>query len=197
MATLKNLVDETTNIKNEIVECYSKLSSILTSKNIEVSEEDKMLDLISKVDSELINKLWLYKDGYEYIENGGIISYNALTSYPLGTMAKQSSNILVTQVGSQTGNLIKSNKIDLTPYSKLHIKLKSNAFNSGTTDYYLPTLCVFNNNNDGAAVIYKRSVYSTSIQTVTLDISSLNASYLVGVQSMGSTYELYEMWLEK
>lgn len=51
MATLKNLVDETTNIKNEIVDCHSNLSRILTSKNVEVSEEDnKLSSLIDKIE---------------------------------------------------------------------------------------------------------------------------------------------------
>lgn len=74
MTTLKSLVDETTNIKNEIVECHSNLSSILTSKNVEVLEEDKMSDLIGKVD--LLGDappppLYLYKDGDECVDITG------------------------------------------------------------------------------------------------------------------------------
>ena len=49
MATLKNLVDETTNIKDELVECHTTLKNNLIEKGVECSEEDKMLDLINMV----------------------------------------------------------------------------------------------------------------------------------------------------
>ena len=49
MATLKNLVDETTNIKNELVACHSNLKNSLIEKGVECSEGDKMLSLIDKV----------------------------------------------------------------------------------------------------------------------------------------------------
>lgn len=49
MATLKNLVDETTNIRNEIANCYSNLKTNLTNRNVEVLNSDKLSSLISKV----------------------------------------------------------------------------------------------------------------------------------------------------
>ena len=49
MTTLKKLVDETTNIRNEIVNCYSSLKTNLTNKYVEVSNNDKLSSLISKV----------------------------------------------------------------------------------------------------------------------------------------------------
>ena len=51
MATLKNLVDETTNIKNELVECYTNLKNNLIAKGVECSDIDKMPTLIDKVAS--------------------------------------------------------------------------------------------------------------------------------------------------
>ena len=54
MATLKSLVDETTNIKNELVECYTNLKNNLIKKGVECSDSDKMSSLINKVD-ELYN----------------------------------------------------------------------------------------------------------------------------------------------
>ena len=50
MATLKSLVDETTNIKNELKTCHATLKDNLIEKGIECGEDDKMLDLINKVD---------------------------------------------------------------------------------------------------------------------------------------------------
>lgn len=49
MATLKTLVDETTNIKNELVECHSNLKNNLIAKGVECSDIDKMSSLIDKV----------------------------------------------------------------------------------------------------------------------------------------------------
>ena len=49
MATLKSLVDETTNIKNELVECHNNLKNNLIEKGVECSDTDKMPSLIDKV----------------------------------------------------------------------------------------------------------------------------------------------------
>lgn len=51
MATLKSLVDETTNIKNELVECHANLKNNLSAKGVECSDNDKMSSLIDKVDN--------------------------------------------------------------------------------------------------------------------------------------------------
>ena len=49
MATLKSLVDETTNIKNELVECHATLKNNLVEKGIEVSSYDKLSYLVDDV----------------------------------------------------------------------------------------------------------------------------------------------------
>ena len=51
MATLEQLVNETTNIKNELKTCHSNLKNALAKKGVEVVEEDKMSSLINKVNS--------------------------------------------------------------------------------------------------------------------------------------------------
>ena len=58
MATLKSLVDETTNIKNELVKCYSNLKSNLISKGVECSESDKISILINKINGITLGKKW-------------------------------------------------------------------------------------------------------------------------------------------
>lgn len=50
MTTLKNLVDETTNIKNELVSCHSNLKNNLIKKGVKCSSTDKMSSLIDKID---------------------------------------------------------------------------------------------------------------------------------------------------
>ena len=49
MATLKTLVDETTNIKNELKTCYTNLKNNLSVKGVECSNSDKMPSLINKI----------------------------------------------------------------------------------------------------------------------------------------------------
>lgn len=49
MATLKQLVDETTNIKNELKACHTNLKNNLIDKGVECSNTDKLLSLVDKV----------------------------------------------------------------------------------------------------------------------------------------------------
>ena len=49
MATLKQLVDETTNIKNELIDCHTDLKNNLINKGVEVTNNDKMSNLIDKI----------------------------------------------------------------------------------------------------------------------------------------------------
>lgn len=49
MSTLKALVDETTNIKNELVTCHSNLKNNLIKKGVECSDTDKMSSLIDNI----------------------------------------------------------------------------------------------------------------------------------------------------
>lgn len=51
MITLKSLVDETTNIKYELVTCHTNLKNNLTTKGITVNPSDKMLTLINNVNN--------------------------------------------------------------------------------------------------------------------------------------------------
>lgn len=51
MSTLKNLINETTNIKNELVTCHSNLKSTLIAKGIECSDSDRILNLVDKVNN--------------------------------------------------------------------------------------------------------------------------------------------------
>ena len=50
MATLKELVNETTNIKDELKTCHTNLKNNLVEKGVECSDNDKMLSLINKVE---------------------------------------------------------------------------------------------------------------------------------------------------
>ena len=49
MATLKSLVNETTNIKDELKTCHTNLKNNLIAKGVECSDTDKMSSLIDKI----------------------------------------------------------------------------------------------------------------------------------------------------
>lgn len=50
MSTLSELVSETTVIKNNLSTCHSNLKTKLQEKGVEVSDSDKITDLINKID---------------------------------------------------------------------------------------------------------------------------------------------------
>ena len=58
MATLKSLIDETSNIKNELKTCHTNLKNNLIAKGVECSDTDKMSSLIDKVESIPFGKKW-------------------------------------------------------------------------------------------------------------------------------------------
>ena len=81
MSTLKQLVDETTNIKNELITCYSNLKNNLIEKDI-ILESDPMPKL-----SELINKVGEFEN-FKYAQGsvydwGGTETKNLIFSAPL------------------------------------------------------------------------------------------------------------------
>nr|DAO63374.1 MAG TPA: hypothetical protein [Caudoviricetes sp.] len=58
MATLKQLVDETTKIKNELKTCHTNLKNNLIDKGVECSNTDKLLSLANKVGEIELGKKW-------------------------------------------------------------------------------------------------------------------------------------------
>lgn len=58
MSTLKQLVDETTNIKNELKTCHANLKTNLIDKGVECSNTDKLLSLANKVGEIELGKKW-------------------------------------------------------------------------------------------------------------------------------------------
>ena len=98
MTTLKNLVDETTNIKNDIVECRDTLKQILIDKNtLGIENENKLLILIQKVNefADLPPKvLYLYKEGNEYSDVTGGFSVKWRYSTTTASTVTKNSNYL-------------------------------------------------------------------------------------------------------
>ena len=51
MATLKSLVDETTNIKNELKSCHTNLKNNLVNKGVSIASTDKLSTLVDKINN--------------------------------------------------------------------------------------------------------------------------------------------------
>lgn len=58
MSTLKQLVDETTNIKNELKTCHTNLKNNLANKGVECSNSDKLLTLVNKIKNIELGRKW-------------------------------------------------------------------------------------------------------------------------------------------
>ena len=56
MSTLKELVNETASIKNDIVNCNNVLKEKLTSKGVKYVNSDKHLELINKIENIIVNR---------------------------------------------------------------------------------------------------------------------------------------------
>ena len=59
MATLKQLVDETTKIKNELKTCHTNLKNNLIDKGVDCNSSDKLLSLANKVGEIELGKKWV------------------------------------------------------------------------------------------------------------------------------------------
>ena len=169
------------------------LSSILTSKNVEVSEEDKMSDLISKVD--LLDeyndsKLWLYKAG----DSEGVIVkfiYGGISSNP-STFDSDKINVYVPR-GSIGLGVRSSERIDLTHYSKLYIEGHNVV---GDTCRIL----LSKNTNIVSDGIPLGELKSTSKVTMSFNISNYNDDFYIGIYQNGDAgirqNYIYNIWLE-
>ena len=221
MATLKSLVDETTNIKNELVECRDILKAKLISKNVEVSDNENRLSvLIDKVDS-LGNyddgKLWLYKDGNEFTDiTGGIaVNYSPYLFKKDGnkiilqtTDSNRNNGGVVDSSNTKSSGVMLKNRIDFSKYNKLFIEVEGidttttygydNCFVSIREQIeYLnkPEVAGFRvigtDKHSQLNTSFVKGIYELNIQNVK------GSYYLHVVSSFGMNISIYKIWLEK
>ena len=74
MSTLKQLVDETTNIKNELKTCHANLKTNLIDKGVECSDTDKLLRLANKVGEIELGKKFIKGITYQNADNSRIFN---------------------------------------------------------------------------------------------------------------------------
>lgn len=122
MSTLKQLVDETTNIKNELIACHTDLKNSLTKKGIKVLETDKMLNLIVKISN---------IKGFKVSENP---TQNSLIDYQFSSsISSYESSYTITEY-------CKNNGSNLEGFCNISILCRGN---SKTT--YTPSIYIFIN----------------------------------------------------
>lgn len=209
MTTLKSLVNETTNIKNEIVECHGNLSSILTSKNVEVAEEDKMSDLIGKVDL-LGNyddgKLWLYKEGDECSSvTGGWIKGHVYNTTSTTNFVKNADNITLTSSSNTRVTCLTSNLINVKGYSKLNVEVMVTS--KGTSCIRVAvstnknTNCENTSGDIAKSATWQENMTLNSRKVISLDISNANTSCYIGIANQSNSgtlkFNIFNVWLEK
>lgn len=69
MATLSQLVTETTTIKNNLVSCHTNLKNNLTKKGVQCSSTDKLLSLVNKVGEIEPGKKFIKGIAYQNADN--------------------------------------------------------------------------------------------------------------------------------
>ena len=208
MATLKNLVDETTNIKNEIVECRDNLRQTLVEKGVECSDSDKMSSLIDKVDSlgDYDNTiLYLYKDGDECIGVTGGLSQKSNKNN--GSSKKNSDNIELLRTGAQLDSAFDvivgcNNLIDITNYKTLNIEVATTGSSSFAKSYGAMIKTEYSFTSGTVLASIARNEVNSSKVIYSVDISDINGLQKIMITFWGNqrdtlSVKFYKIWLGK
>ena len=184
MATLKNLVDETTNIKNELKTCYTNLKNNLMEKGIDCSSSDKLQNLISK-----IKKFDKYVEDYDIYNAGN--TFNSITGgyqrYPSSSSYEdrivfESSRILITvPSGASKVGVRTVNKINLTHYNLVSVSYKNV---SNAPIMYIDIL------NDNLEVVSSSSFFDSPLNTTfefDVNVTRLNGEFYIFVYAGQTT----------
>lgn len=194
MSTLKNIATELDIIKTDIVECHTKLLNILISKNVKVSEDDKIIDLINKINEleELEPNIFeIYTNGVEHvpIKNGNISG---------GSVIKNKSFISLFALNPRDCAEIVISPIDYTKYSKLYIEWENHG-TIATEKNAFYSMCRTPGNN----TCIKYGTFSKEVDV--MDISSVNTSDQLAISTLSesnsysdmSMLKIHRIWLEK
>ena len=168
------------------------LSNILTSKNVEVSEEDKMSDLIGKVDLLGANpeKLYLYKYGDECVDvTGGWVN-------TVSNMENTEEGLVITN-STYYSTVYPNNMVDLSEFNTLCMEYKL-TYGTGV----ILATSKNKNSNVGAHLISSTwdnsNVPLNEFRVIRNNINSLSGSHytcVIGIDS--SNYIITKIWLEK
>lgn len=184
MTTLKNLIDETTNIKNELKTCYTNLKNNLVGKGIDCSPSDKLPNLISK-----IKKFDKYVEDYDIYNTGN--TFNSITGgyqrYPSSSSYEdrivfESSRILITvPSGAPKVGVRTVNKINLANYNLVSVSYKNV---SNAPIMYIDIL------NDNLEVVSSSSFFDSPLNTTfefDVNVTRLNGEFYIFVYAGQTT----------
>ena len=217
MANLKNLVDETTNIKNELVECHTNLKNNLIEKGVECSDTDKMSSLIDKItlfDKYAPNPLMLYENGEEYVNITGGYKDSSVWNACTYRFIKSSTDmkIILDKVNpSGYGSMLQilnTKLIDLTLYNKLYFKYEFGGVNGYGTNanFVVANHLDFNSLQSQEATTTINITSSSGTNGIAeIDISSLVGEKCIGaslpiasgVTPVGYFMKITKIWAER
>ena len=212
MATLKTLVNETTNIKNELVECRDNLKQILIDKKMEgLDGNDNLSTLINKVDDfdEFIPPiLYLYKNGDECMDvTGGWVFGGSVGSSNLssGSYVREKRSDCIYMKTNSTGsahyeaNCKIENYMNFKNYNTLCIDC-----NIGhTTEVSKDFIRIWDNSGDNLVAKYTlgpNKILDRQILRVDLSLLGSGSIYICSpTQKNGKWAEMimYNCWLER
>ena len=173
------------------------LSSILTSKNVEVSEEDKMSDLIGKVNEMDYSKMYLYKSGKKNID----FSYLTLSYYPQIGIYNENSDHIFLKVNVNQGLLFRTTSlVDTSQYSKLCFEYESSIPIENTYNAY--SFGCSTNDTIASTDIEYQSKKTENRRIYSFDLSTYNKLAYIFLKLecyAGDSVDvnIYNMWLEK
>lgn len=193
MATLKQLVDETTNIKNELISCHSDLKNNLINEGVEILDSDKMSDLIDKLVKNSIGASNFYKIyGSPFKMNDLLNSYN-----PFFTI--KDDNLIIFG-GSDTSTGVYGTKKAVLNLNSFEGVVEEFQTSGSRAAYALPlirldehnepfTYYTQSNNSAFATKLDKRTLTLTSTSKFTT--SSYNGKYYITMHKDGIVANLY------
>lgn len=137
-----------------------------------------------------LSKLWLYDHGTQYVTFGGVKSTNSSYSFQddrIYTYSNSSKNY-------STVSIFTVDKIDLTPWKSITYRVDYYSQTSGNAAFAVGAASNKNNPPTFVAKVNPSKNSSGTIQTITVDITSLADLYYVAYGGAASTYT-YEIYL--
>lgn len=210
MPTLKNLVDETTDIKNEIIECRDTLKRILIDKEVEVLENENrmsiLIDKVDKLENNISNELWLYKEGNECSSvTGGWIKGHVYNTTSTTNFIKNANNITLTSSSGTRVTCLTSNLINVKKYSKLKVEVMVTS--KGTSCIRVAvstnknTNCENTSGDIAKSATWQENMTLNSRKVIELDISNANTDCYIGIANQSNSgtlkFNIFNVWLEK
>ena len=208
-SSLKDLVDRQELLTNNIEEQKNTLKEILISKNVEVADsENKLSILIDKV-NDLgkydDGKLWLYKEGNEYISTtGGWEGVDTWTEGGSGlTFTKNSDNLETYATYDCGGFFVKNqNMIDFTQYNKIYCEIEVDGTNLNISNGNTARINIKNNKPYNTTTVANMHIATKGRNTYSIDVANVTGNYYPAIETYMSMsgyvrIKVYKIWLEK